>query len=457
METYQSPFSSRYGSGAMRRIWSDNHRRRLWRRFWVALAEAQAEAGLVSAAQVEDLRAHAELLNTKRSLAIEAEIGHDLMAEVKSFAEQCAVGGGIIHWGATSADVTDNADALRIREALDLLLAGLRALLLAFAGQIERHAGLVCMALTHLQPAEPTTMGYRLAGYAQDLLGHLARLNAVRGEVKGKGVKGAVGTGASFEEMLQGTGWSAGRLESAVMARLELPCFPISTQTYPRIQDYAALSALAGLAASLHKFAFDLRLLQARGEVAEPFGEQQVGSSAMPFKRNPVNAEKICSLARLVAALPAVAWGNAANAALERSLDDSANRRSLFPEAFLALDEMLATATAIVRGLQVDAAACARGLAEHGPYAATERLLTALVRAGGDRQAMHARLREHSLRARRAGDPGALAGALCSDPELLRRLRPARVRELMRAEGYTGQARERALALAADVRKQVTA
>ncbi|MBI4768985.1 MAG: hypothetical protein HY784_00865 [Chloroflexi bacterium] len=165
METYQSPFSSRYGSGAMRRIWSDNHRRRLWRRFWVALAEAQAEAGLVSAAQVEDLRAHAELLNTKRSLAIEAEIGHDLMAEVKSFAEQCAVGGGIIHWGATSADVTDNADALRIREALDLLLAGLRALLLAFAGQIERHAGLVCMALTHLQPAEPTTMGYRLAGY----------------------------------------------------------------------------------------------------------------------------------------------------------------------------------------------------------------------------------------------------------------------------------------------------
>lgn len=450
------PFASRYGSDEMRALWSDDHKRRTWRRIWVALAEAQAEAGLVTPEQVADLRKHAEKLNTKRSIEIEKEIGHDVMAEVRAFAEQCPVGGGIIHWGATSADITDNADVLRLREALGLLRERLGELLLAFADQISTHRTLACLAYTHLQPAEPTTLGYRLAVYAHDLLGHWRALGAL--ELKGKGLKGAVGTQASYRELLVGTGRTPEELEAQVLSRLGLVAFPIATQTYARIQDYQALTALAALAASLHKFAFDLRLLQSAGfgELAEPFGEKQVGSSAMPFKRNPVNAEKICSLARYVAGLPTVAWENAAQSLLERTLDDSANRRIVFPEACLALDEMLSTALKIVRGLKVNTAACAANLAKYGPFAATERVLMALVRAGADRQHMHAKLREHSLKAWEViaqGKPNPLALTLAADPDLLRYLQPARLAELMKAEDYVGTAAERAAALAEAIRE----
>jgi len=456
-----SPFASRYGSAEMREIWSDANRRRLWRRIWVALAEAQAGAGLVTPEQVADLKASANRLNTERALEIEKEIGHDVMAEVRAFAEQCPVGGGVIHWGATSADVTDNADALRQRQALRLMREKLVELLRAFAEQITLHRALACMAYTHLQPAEPTTMGYRLAMYAQDLLVHLAALDQLIAELRGKGLKGAVGTAASYAELLAGTGVTPAQLEAHVLQSLDLPAFPIAAQNYPRAQDYRVLTALAGLAASLHKFAFDLRLMQSQGcgEMAEPFGEKQVGSSAMPFKRNPVNAEKICSLARYVAALPAVAWENAAEALLERTLDDSANRRIVFPEAFLACDEMLQTAIHIVRGLVVEAAACAANLEKYGPFAATERVLMALVRAGADRQRMHERLREHSLKAWsavKAGRPNSLADFIAADTELLRLLQPARLRELMKAEGYVGTAIERAEALVTEIKRVVS-
>lgn len=452
------PFAARYGSDEMRAIWSDANKRAIWRRLWVALAEAQAEAGLVKPEQVADLRKHAERLNTRRALEIEREIGHDVMAEVRAFAEQCPIGGGIIHWGATSADVTDNADVLRQREALTLLREKLAGLLTAFADQIRAHRALACMAYTHLQPAEPTTLGYRLAMYAQDLLVHLRALDVLSVHLRGKGLKGAVGTQASYHELLSGTGVSPAELEAHVMSRLDLAAFPIATQTYPRVQDYQVLAALAALAASLHKFAFDLRVLQSAGftELAEPFGEKQVGSSAMPFKRNPIHAEKICSLARYVAALPTVAWENAADSLLERTLDDSANRRVVFPEAFLALDEMLMTATKIVMGLKVNTAACAANLAKYGPFAATERVLMALVRAGADRQHMHEKLRDHSLKAWEAigrGKPNPLAHNLAADPELLRYLQPARLSELMKAEAYVGTAVERADALVSEIAK----
>jgi adenylosuccinate lyase len=450
--TLDSPFATRYGSAAMRALWSDAHKRRLWRQLWVALAQAQAQAGLVSEEQLEDLRAQAGKLNTARALEIEREIGHDVMAEVRAFAEQCPVGGGILHWGATSADITDNADVLRQRESLALLRAQLVKLLQAFAEKINTHRALVCMAYTHLQPAEPTTLGYRLALYAQDLLEHLAALDQLTAELRGKGFKGAVGTAASYADLLAGTGTSPAELEAAVMERVDLPAYLITTQTYPRTQDYRLLTTLAGLAASLHKFAFDLRLMQSQGmgEVSEPFGEKQVGSSAMPFKRNPVNAEKICSLARYVAALPGVAWENAAEALLERTLDDSANRRAMLPEAFLACDEILNTATKIVDGLVVNPAACAAQLDKYGPFAATERVLMALVRAGADRQRMHEHLRDHSLKAWKslqAGRPNPLTEAIASDPEFLRYLQPARLREMMQAGHYVGTAQERAEAL----------
>jgi adenylosuccinate lyase len=297
-----------------------------------------------------------------------------------------------------------------------------------------------------------------LAVYAQDLLGHYHALDHLLGELRGKGLKGAVGSAAAYQELLAGTQVSAADLEADFLKTLDLPAFSIATQTYPRVQDYTVLTTLAGLAASLHKFAFDLRILQSQGmgELAEPFGEKQVGSSAMPFKRNPVNAEKICSLARYVAALPAVAWGNAAESLLERTLDDSANRRAALPEAFIALEECLLSATRVVRGLVVDTAAVRANLEKYGPFAATERVLMALVRAGADRQRCHERLREQSLKAwaaLKAGRPNPLAELLAGDPELLRYLQPARVRELMDARAYVGSTPERARALAAAVRE----
>jgi adenylosuccinate lyase len=453
-----SPFASRYGSGEMRAIWSDERKRALWRHLWVALAEAQAEAGVVSQEQVDDLRRYAGRPNTGRALEIEREIGHDVMAEVRAYAEQCQVGGGIIHFGATSADITDNADVLRQREALQLLRARLADLLAELAEKVAAHARLVGMAYTHLQPAEPTTVGYRLAVYAQDLFEDLRVIDNLLAGLRGKGLKGAVGTAASYQELLAGTAVTPAHLEERFLQRLGLVAFPIATQTYPRGQDYAVLAALAGLAASLHKFAFDLRILQSQGwaEMAEPFGEKQVGSSAMPFKRNPVNAEKICSLSRLVAAMPAVAWDNAAQSLLERTLDDSANRRSVLPEAFLASEECLLTAARIVRGLVVNEQAIAANLEKYGPFAATERVMMALVRAGADRQRLHERLREHSLKAWdavKAGRPNPLADSLAVDPDLLRYVQPAGLRALMDARAYVGTAIERAESLAAEVRR----
>lgn len=457
---YDSPFSSRYGSTEMRALWSDERRRKLWRRIWVALAEAQQSAGLVTAEQVADLKAHADDIDIPRALEIEKEIGHDVMAEVRTYSEQCPVGGGIIHWGATSADITDNGDVLRQREAVALILKRLAELLGAFAVRIEKAHDLPCMAYTHIQPAEPTTFGYRLAVYAQDLLVHSEALTALRGNLRGKGMKGAVGTQASYGEILDGTPVSPGELDSKVMTALGLPAFTIATQTYTRVQDYTLLAVLAGLAASLHKFAFDVRIMQSAGlgEAAEPFGEKQVGSSAMPFKRNPVNSEKICSLARYVAAVPNAAWSNAADSLLERTLDDSANRRTTIPEAFIAMDEMLITAKRIVEGMTIDEAACARNLDRYGPFAATERVLMAAVKAGGNRQLLHERLREHSLKAWeaiRAERPNPLAGLIAADPEFLRLIQPQRLKLLMDAREYVGTAKERAMLLVKQVREKV--
>jgi adenylosuccinate lyase len=455
-ETYLSPFTWRYGSDAMRELWSEEHKRRLWRRIWLALAEAQQSWGLVMAEQVADLRAHRDDVDIQRAQQIEAEIHHDLMAELRTFAEQCPAGGSILHLGATSMDVEDNADALRLRAALDLVLDRLATLLQHLADQIYRWAGTAAMAFTHLQPAEPTTVGYRLAQYGQDLLIDFEELRRIRREIRGKGLKGAVGTSASYVQLL-GSPAAARELEAQVMATLDLPAFPVATQTYPRKQDWLALNALAGLAGSLYKFALDLRLLQSPplGEWAEPFGEGQVGSSAMPFKRNPVNAENIDSLARYVAALPHVAWENAAHSLLERTLDDSANRRLILPQAFLASDEMLSRATRLVRDLRIDEEAVARTLDAYGTFAASERLLMELVKTGADRQAMHEVIRAHSMAAWAAvtsGQPNPLPDRLSADPQVTAYLSPDRVRSLLHAADYVGDAPDRARQMAQRLR-----
>lgn len=449
--TFTSPFSQRYGSDAMRSIWSERYKRLLWRRVWVALAEAQCELGIVSRAQADDLRAHMEEVteaSIARALEIEREIHHDLMAEVRTYAEQCPIGGGIIHLGATSMDIEDNADALRLREAMRLVHASLTRLIRTLASKVLQYADLPTMAFTHLQPAEPTTVGYRLAQYLQDLLMDLDEVERVRGDIKGKGFKGAVGTSASYRELAPGDA-----LEQLALAKLDLAAFPVTTQTYPRKQDWRVLNALAGVAQSLYKFAFDLRVLQSPpvGEWHEPFGAKQVGSSAMPFKRNPINAEKIDSLARWVAALPRVAWDNAAHSLLERTLDDSANRRAMLPEAFLAVDEMLTVATRIIQDLRVDEAQIARTMHIYGPFAATERLLMAIVKAGANRQALHERIREHALAAWAkigAGEPNPLIASLCADPDITRYIDPEAARALLDASNYVGDAPRRARDLA---------
>ncbi|MCB8982217.1 MAG: adenylosuccinate lyase [Ardenticatenaceae bacterium] len=456
-QTYISPFTWRYGSPAMRQIWSETHKRRLMRRVWVALAAAQHQVGLVTAAQLADLQSQADNVDITRSLEIEQETRHDVMAEIRTFAEQCPVGGGVIHWGATSADITDNVDVLRLRTAVDLLAERLEKLLLLLADKIEETAVLPTMAHTHIQPAEPTTLGYRFAVYAQDLLEDLIQLQTLRQSLRGKGLKGAVGTQAAYQELLQGTGMTPQEMEAAAMRWLDLPYFPIATQTYTRQQDLRVQQVLAGIAASLHKFALDFRILQSPpfGEWAEPFGKRQVGSSAMPFKRNPINMENICSLARQVAALPAVAWDNASQAVLERSLDDSANRRIFQAEGFLAVDELLLRMERIVADMQIDGEAIARNMALYGPFAATERVLMALVAAGASRQEGHEWIRAASLQAwaaLRRGEENPLLDLLLAEAEIGRFLPADQVRALMNASTYTGTAGERALALAQTLR-----
>jgi len=453
-ENYLSPFTWRYGSDEMRGLWSQAHKHRLWRRIWVTLAEAQAEAGLVSPEQVADLRAHADHVDISRAHEIEAEIHHDLMAAIKAFAEQCPVGGGIIHLGATSTDIEDNTDALRLRASLNLIVQKLTGLLANLADQVTRWADTPCMGFTHIQPAEPTTLGYRLAQYAQDLLIDLDELQRIGNGIRGKGFKGATGTSASYAQLLGGKpGMTPADLEARVMAALGLEPFPVSTQTYPRKQDWLVLNGLAGLAGTLYKLAFDLRLLQSPpfGEWGEPFGARQVGSSAMPFKRNPVNAENINSLARLVAALPRVAWDNAAHSLLERTLDDSANRRSILPQAFLATDELLGRASRIVGGLVINEQAIGRNLANYGTFAATERLLMVAVKAGADRQVTHEIIREHSMAAWTAvqsGAPNPLADRLTADERITGFVAPDRIQVLLDARTYVGDAPVRARKMA---------
>ena len=456
--TYQSPFTWRYGSDEMRRLWSEAHKRRLWRRTWVALAEAQAELGLVRPEQVDDLRAHADDVDLDRAHEIEAEIRHDLMAEIRTFAEQARVGGGILHLGATSMDIEDNADALRLRDSLGLIARGLHDLLAPLAERIERWADLPAIAFTHLQPAEPTTVGYRLAQYGQDLLADLTEIERVRASIRGKGFKGAVGTSASYETLAGKDG--ADRIERGAMRRLGLEAFPGATQTYPRKQDWHVLNALAGLAASLHKFAFDLRFLQSPvvGEWSEGFTARQVGSSAMPFKRNPINAEKVDSLARHLAQLPRTAWDNAANSLLERTLDDSANRRVILPEAFLSADELIRTGRGLVENLLVDEAAVRRNLGAYGPFAGTEKVLVNAAKAGADRQSIHEIIRAHSMTAWAAiaaGEANPLADLLAADERIARHVPADHIRKLIDASEYVGEAPARARALAARIRGQL--
>lgn len=444
-DNYQSPFSWRYGSEAMRLIWSETNKRKTWRRLWVSLARAQSSFGLVTPDQVKELAAHAEEIDMETALQIESEIHHDLMAELKTFAAQCPTAGGVIHMGATSMDIEDNADVLRMHSALDLVIAKLETLLLSLAGRIEETADLPIMAYTHLQPAEPSTLGYRLAVYAQDLLNDWMMLREVKKNLWGKGFKGAVGTAAAYFDLLGSENYPA--FEKALSVDLNLPFFPINTQTCTRKQDYHLLSALAGLGATLHKFSFDLRVLQSPsiGEISEYFSPKQVGSSAMPFKRNPINAEKIDSLARQLSVYPQVAWQNAATNLLERTLDDSANRRTILPESFLICDELLLVMNKLVKNMTINREAIQRNLEIYAPFACSERVMMALSKKGADRQETHERLRNHAMTAWQAvqgGNKNPLTELIKTDNFILEYLTSNEIEALSEISSYTGIAPE---------------
>lgn len=442
-DTFISPLTWRYGSDEMKTIWSEKNKRLILRRIWIALATVQNRAGIVTDEQLADLKAHAEDIDIARALEIENTIHHDLMAEIKTYAEQCKIGGGVIHLGATSMDALDNADAIRLTQALSIIKTKLVALRGTFAEKARQYKDIPCMAFTHIQSAEVTTVGYRLALVVQDLDSCLSELESLK--ILGKGMKGAVGTRASYKCLLEGKGLSSEELDNEVMKQLGLEGFEGATQVYPRSQDLRVMHVLDGISCALSKFALDFRMLQstAIGEWSEPFGKSQVGSSAMPFKRNPINCEKIDSLCRYVHSLVPNAWDNASLSILERTLDDSANRRLFLPQAFLAMDEILMTASKVVGGMDVHEASIKRNLEAYGVFAATERLLMELGRRGANRQEMHEVIRTHSLKAWaevQEGKQNPLSELLCSEASILAYMGKDEIAQCLDASDYYGDA-----------------
>jgi len=452
--SYLSPFSWRYGSKAMREIWSEENKARTWRRIWVALAETEAQFGLVNEDQLADLKAHQDDIDLKRTAEFEAKFHHDVMAEIHTYQEQAPIGGIILHLGATSSDIKDNAVVLQCKDALAIVIEQAKVVLGCLAEKMLAWAGKPIIAFTHLQPAEPTTLGYRMALYAQDILMDYESLLQLSHSLRGKGIRGAVGTGASFAEIIGAD--NVDQFDSLLSNQLNLPFFDIVSQTYPRKQDLLILNALSSLGASLHKFAFDLRLMQSPviGEWSEPFGSSQIGSSAMPFKRNPINAEKMNSLARLLAQYPAVAWGNAANALFERTLDDSANSRIILPEAFLICDELLKTTTSILNGMGLWEEQMDFNFHTYAPFAAVETILMAACQRGADRQEMHECLRRLSLLAWEKvmhHEPNDLLSMIREDATIREYLSTEDLDQLPPIEAYIGFAESRTRKLAEDI------
>lgn len=401
--TYQSPLETRNASRAMREIWSPFRRFSTWRRIWLALAESERELGLpIPEAAIEQMRAVVESIDLGSAAAHEARLRHDVMAHVHAFGDAAPAARGVIHLGATSQDVVCNADGLILHDALSLTAVKLARLVDRAATQAMRWRALPCLGLTHLQPAQPVTLGKRLALWAQDALTALREVEARRDGLLLRGLRGATGTQASYLGLFDGDPRKVEQLEQRFLSRLgwnAQRCWPLCAQTYPRIDDARTLGALAIAAAAIHKCATDLRLLAAFKEVEEPFEQEQIGSSAMPYKRNPMRCERATGLARFVMSLHHSALDTAATQWLERSLDDSSNRRLTLPESFLALDGALDVMINVLGGLVVNERIVAARLEAELPFLATEEIMLAAARAGRDRQEAHEAIRRHSLEA----------------------------------------------------------
>lgn len=441
-EAPQNPLHERYASREMARIFTAAHRFACWRRLWVVLAEAQKELGLeITDAQIAALKEAQPKIDLARVAEIERDTRHDVVAHLRHYAELAGEGGGILHLGATSAFITDNTDVLLARDALALLRRRLVTVIRGLRDFAFEHRSVPCLAYTHFQPAQLTTVGKRAALWLQDFLLDLEEVDHRLATLRCRGAKGTTGTQASYLTLFQGDSERVRRLDQEVARRLGFPAsFPVTGQTYSRKQDTRVLHALVGLGESCHKMGTDLRLLQGVGELMEPFDEHQVGSSAMAYKRNPVRAERMCGLSRRLLTDGMSGALNTSTQWLERSLDDSSNRRLVLPDAFLAADAVLCLAGHLATGLRVATPTVRARVERELPFMATETLLMEATRRGGDRQELHERLRRLSLAAQEtvaAGGENPLVESVLADPAF--RLERAEVLSWLDPQLFTGR------------------
>lgn len=418
---YQNPLTGRYASKEMAQLWGDQSRYRTWRTLWIALAEAEQQLGInISNTQLDQLRKFRDSLNLDVAAEHERRLRHDVMAHVHAYGDQCPDARGIIHLGATSCFVTDNADLILLRKAMRMTAQRIAAVIDRLGRFAENHRALPCLAFTHLQPAQPTTVGKRACLWAYDLVLDLHELEHRIEQLRARSTKGTTGTQASFLELFGGDHEKVLQLEQLVSEKIGFEAsYTVTGQTYPRKIDSQIVDVLSGVAQSLHKTATDLRLLAGRKEMEEPFEKDQIGSSAMAYKRNPMRSERICSLARFVISLQSSPAATLATQWMERTLDDSANRRLVLPQAFLAIDAALVLMQNVSEGLVVYEKTIAKNLNEELPFMATENILMRAVSAGGDRQELHERIRQHSqaaaLQVKSEGLPNDLLRRLKSD------------------------------------------
>lgn len=422
-DRYENPLISRYASREMSSLWSEQRKFSTWRRLWVILAEAEQQLGLqITDEQIEELRSQVDNIDFAAAAKYEKKLRHDVMAHVHTYGDVCPAARGIIHLGATSCYVTDNGDLLLLREGLELVARRLATVIDSLSKFATQQRSLACLGFTHLQPAQPTTVGKRATLWAYDLVLDLLEVEHRIREMRARSVKGTTGTQASFLALFHGDHAKVRELESLVAKKIGFDAsYAVTGQTYTRKIDSQIVDVLSGVAQSAHKLATDLRLLASRKEMEEPFEADQIGSSAMAYKRNPMRSERVCALARFVISLQSSAANTVATQWMERTLDDSANRRLVLPQAFLAIDAILVLLQNITSGLVVYPQVVSKNLQEELPFMATENLLMAAVERGGDRQELHEVIRKRSHEAaavvKQEGKPNDLLTRLAQEPD----------------------------------------
>ena len=445
-DRYTSPLSERYASKEMQYIFSQDMKFRTWRRLWIALAETEKELGLnITQEQIDELKAHADDINYDVAKAREKEVRHDVMSHVYAYGVQCPKAKGIIHLGATSCYVGDNTDIIVMTEALKLVQKKLVNVIAELSKFADKYKNQPTLAFTHFQPAQPTTVGKRATLWTQEFMMDLEDLEYVLGTIKLLGSKGTTGTQASFLELFEGDQETIDKIDPMIAAKMGFKeCYPVSGQTYSRKVDTRVVNVLAGIAASAHKMSNDIRLLQHLKEVEEPFEKSQIGSSAMAYKRNPMRSERIASLSRYVmvdALNPAI---TSATQWFERTLDDSASKRLSVPEGFLAIDGILDLCLNVVDGLVVYPKVIEKHMMAELPFMATENIMMDAVKAGGDRQELHERIRELSMEAGKnvkvEGKDNNLLELIAADPAF--NLTLEELQKTMDPKKYVGRAKE---------------